>query len=79
MVDPACPASALVSNYGVSLPQHEVALPLRELIRVRLGRALVVGDRLSLGGLVLTVRDIDERGTVTQIGLKCPVLTRPPR
>ncbi|MBX3686563.1 MAG: potassium/proton antiporter [Rhodocyclaceae bacterium] len=79
VVDPACPASALVSNYGVSLPQHEVALPLRELIRVRLGRALVVGDRLSLGGLVLTVRDIDERGTVTQIGLKCPVLTRPPR
>ncbi|MCB1898336.1 potassium/proton antiporter [Cognatazoarcus halotolerans] len=78
VVDPACPASALVANYGVVLGEDEAALPLRALIGARLGRALVVGDRVTLGGIVLTVREIDERGVVSQIGLKCPV-ARPAR
>lgn len=72
VVDPECPSSALATSYGVQLGAREADLSLRQLIGARLGRALVVGDRIAIGSLVLTIREVDERGLVTQIGLKCP-------
>jgi NhaP-type Na+/H+ and K+/H+ antiporter len=33
---------------------------------------VVVGDRVSIGSFELTVRELDEDGVITSVGLKCP-------
>ena len=76
VVDPLCPAGELAQAYGFELAPDEHVMPLRAMMLQRLGRRAVVGDRVRIGSFVLTVRDMDERGMVTQIGLKCPGLPR---
>ncbi|GHU14579.1 K(+)/H(+) antiporter [Betaproteobacteria bacterium] len=72
VVDPACPAGELASAYGFKLEAEEDALTLASLLRGRIGRRVVVGDRVSIGAFVLTVREVDDEGVVTGVGLKCP-------
>lgn len=76
IVDPMCPAGDLAQAYGFDLNSDEQIMPLRDMMRQRLGRRAVVGDRVSIASFVLTVREMDARGVVTQIGLKCPGLPR---
>jgi cell volume regulation protein A len=76
VVDPSCSAGDLAQAYGFELDPEEQPLPLRDMMLKRLGRRAVVGDKVAIGSFVLTVRDMDTHGVVTQIGLKCP---SPPR
>lgn len=76
VVDPSCSAGDLAQAYGFELDPEEQPLPLRDIMLKRLGRRAVVGDKVAIGSFVLTVRDMDTHGVVTQIGLKCP---SPPR
>jgi cell volume regulation protein A len=73
IVDPACPAGELAAAYGFELDAaEEKSLTLADLLRGRIGRRVVVGDRVGIGAFVLTVREVDDGGVVTGVGLKCP-------
>mgnify|MGYP005849184161 CR=1 FL=1 len=76
VVDPHCPAGELAAAYGFELREDEVELPLAVMFRRRLARPPVVGDKVSIGAFVLTVKEMDHAGHVTQMGLKCPSLPR---
>lgn len=76
VVDPHCPAGELAAAYGFELQDDEVELPLAVMFRRRLARPPVVGDKVSIGAFVLTVKEMDHAGHVTQMGLKCPSLPR---
>ena len=65
-------AGDLSAAYGFELGKGESELSLAELIRRRLGRSAVEGDRIAIGGFVLSVRDTDSKGRIVRIGLKCP-------
>jgi len=41
-------------------------------MRLRLGRGAVVGDRVGVGAIQLTVRRMDAAGNVVAVGLKVP-------
>ncbi|MDR0635132.1 MAG: potassium/proton antiporter [Azoarcus sp.] len=71
-VDPSCAAGELAAAYGFDLAAEERPLTLGELLRKRIGRRVVVGDRVGIGGFELTVREVDSEGMVTGVGLKCP-------
>lgn len=55
--------------YGVQIGDVDPALTLAELLRERIGKRLVVGDRVKLDRIKLIVREI-EGGVVTRVGLK---------
>ena len=72
VVDPECLAGDLADAYGLTIAEHERRLSVGALLRARLGRAAVVGDRVHIGAFVLTVREMSARGVITAAGLKCP-------
>lgn len=76
-VDPDGLAGDLAAAYGFGLAAGEAELSLRELLRSRLGRPPVVGDRVAVGGFILVVREMDNHGAISSVGLKCP-LPAPP-
>lgn len=78
VVDPDCPAGELATAYGFRLAEDEGGLTLGELLRKRLARQPVEGDRVGLDTFVLSVRSIDARGRIGQLGLKCPPPGAPP-
>lgn len=59
----------VAAAYGIVLGDIDPALSLAGLLRQRLGKRLVVGDRLKLDRITLTVREV-EGGAVTRVGLK---------
>ncbi len=59
----------LAASYGVDVPANELDLTLAELMLNRLGKHPVVGDRIRLGGLRLTIRQMDG-DTLVSLGLK---------
>ncbi|MFP5384129.1 MAG: potassium/proton antiporter [Gammaproteobacteria bacterium] len=59
----------VAAAYGIALAEVDGALTLAELLAERLGRRLVVGDRLKLEKVTLTVREIED-GVVRRVGLK---------
>lgn len=67
-----CPAGDLAAAYGLVLQRGEAHLPLGELVTRRLGRPAVEGDRIRIGAFELTVRHVNAKGRIDQIGLKCP-------
>jgi cell volume regulation protein A len=72
IVEPSCQAGELAAAYGFELPEKERPLTLGELLRGRIGRKIVVGDRVKISLFELTVRAVDNEGKVTGVGLKCP-------
>lgn len=72
VVDPAALAGDMALAYGLSFNDDELNMPLRDMMRRRLGRPPVVGDRLVLGAFVLTVREMGPGGVISAVGLKCP-------
>ncbi|MDX9887423.1 potassium/proton antiporter [Thauera sp.] len=72
VVDPGCLAGDLADAYGLSIAERERRLSVGDLLLARLGRAAVVGDRVSIDTFVLTVREMSARGVITAVGLKCP-------
>lgn len=71
-VSATCLASDLAAAYGFALEQGEADVPLAALLVRRLGRHAVEGDRVRIGAFELTVRHLDAKGGIDQIGLKCP-------
>lgn len=59
----------LISTYGVPVDDTELDLSLAGLLSYRLGKHPVVGDRIHLGPLRLTIRQMDG-DTILAIGLK---------
>lgn len=55
--------------YGVQIGDVDPALTLADLLRERIGKRLVVGDRVKLDRIKLIVREI-EGGAVMRVGLK---------
>ena len=72
VVDPSCRAGDLALNYGFELSAEDAEHDLKTLMLFRLGRGAVVGDRVSVGAIQLTVRRMDAAGNVVAVGLKVP-------
>jgi len=68
-VDPARPASDLESAYGPGLTPEETKLSIGALILARLGGRAEYADRVTIGPIELIVRDVDEKGRVTSVGI----------
>lgn len=79
VVDPSALAGDLALTYGLSLEDDELRMSVRDMMRRRLGRPAVVGDRLVAGAFVLTVREMGPGGVIAAVGLKCPSLAAPRR
>ncbi len=62
-------AAALVATYGIALDETASTYSIGELLAKRLGRRPVVGDRVGIGGMELTVRAV-EGNRVASVGLK---------
>lgn len=69
VLDADSSAGALSATYGLVLTEAEQASTVAKLVGGRLGRPPVVGDRITLGGMELTVR-ATAGNRVTSVGLK---------
>ncbi|HQZ03259.1 MAG TPA: potassium/proton antiporter [Thauera sp.] len=79
VVDPSALAGELAMAYGLTVRDEELGMALSDMMRRRLDRPAVVGDRVELGAFVLTVREMGPGGVIAAVGLKCPPLTPAPR
>ncbi len=68
-VDPARPAEELEMAYAPGLTETERKLTVGALVVERLGGHAEYADRVSLGTIELIVRDVDDKGHVTGLGL----------
>jgi len=62
-------AGALADAYGLTLSEAERGRTLDLLLRQRLGRQAVVGDRVRLAGIELVVRDLAE-SRIVRVGVE---------
>lgn len=69
VLDADSSAAALAATYGVPLDSTEITGTMGELLSKRLGRRPVVGDRVSIGSMELTVRAV-VGNRVGALGLK---------
>ena len=77
-VDPSRPAAELEAAYGPPLTEDERKLTIGALVRERLGGHAEYADRVSIGPIELIVRDVDEKGRVTALGLSVEPPPPPP-
>lgn len=68
-VDPARPAAELETAYGIGLSEAEHKLSVAALLIGRLGGHAEYADRVPIGPIELIVRDVDEKGHITGVGL----------
>ncbi|MGI6856556.1 potassium/proton antiporter [Mesorhizobium sp. 1B3] len=78
-VDPARPADELALAYGAELSEAERRLSIDALIRERLAGRVEYGDRVPMGPIELIVRDVDDKGRITGVGLSVEPAPPPPR
>ncbi|XXQ68285.1 potassium/proton antiporter [Neisseriaceae bacterium B1] len=72
-LNPDAKVSDLAFAYGVKLGEDEADLNLGQLFRRRFGDVPVAGDRIALeGGMFLTVKELDEKSFIKELGLKMP-------
>ncbi|MCK6406895.1 MAG: potassium/proton antiporter [Rhodocyclaceae bacterium] len=69
VIDADSSAAALDATYGLGLSEAEVAGTTGELLAARLRRRAVVGDRVGIGSMELTVRSI-KGNRIASVGLK---------
>jgi potassium/hydrogen antiporter len=74
-VDPSRPAGDLEAAYGSTLTEPERKLTIGALVTQRLGGQAEYADRISLGPIDLIVRDVDENGRITSLGLSFEPVT----
>lgn len=80
-VDPARSAAELEANYEPGLTEAEKKLTISQLMQQRLGGHAEYADRMTLGTIELIVRDVDEEGRITSVGLSlepAPAITNIP-
>lgn len=68
-VDPARPAAELEAAYGIGLGDNERKLTVAGLLIERLGGHAEYADRVPIGPIELIVRDVDDKGHITGVGL----------
>jgi cell volume regulation protein A len=68
-VDPERPAAELEAAYAPGLGEAEKKVTIGALMQARLGGRAEYADRVPLGPIELIVRDVDEDGRVTAVGL----------
>lgn len=78
-VEPARPAEELVAAYGAQLSEAERRLSIEALIEERLDGRVDYGDRIPLGPIELIVRDVDDKGRITGVGLSVEPAAPPPQ
>jgi cell volume regulation protein A len=79
-IDPDRLAGELEASYGVGLRPEEQKLTIAELIGKRLHGPAEYADRVAIGPVDLIVRDVDDHGVVTAVGLAIePAGAAPPR
>ncbi len=78
-IDPSRPSSELTIAYGVTLTEAEARQTIGTFVTERLGGRVEYADRLPLGDIELIVRDLDENGHVTEIGVSLDPQIEPPR
>lgn len=78
-VDPARTAADVEAAYAPGLSERETELTIAELMRDRLGGRAEYGDRVLLGTVELIVRDVDEDGNISSVGLSLDPTLAPAR
>ena len=68
-LDPQRPAEELEMAYEPGLTESERRLTIGELVRARVGGHPEYADRVALGPIELIVRDVDEKGRITEVGV----------
>ena len=68
-LDPTHMASELEDNYSPGLTEAELKLNIGQLILQRLGGRAEYADRVTIGPIELIVRDVDEAGRISSVGL----------
>lgn len=68
-IDPSRSALDLQTAYGVDLRDDEHGLTIADLMLARLGGQAEYADRVSLGPIDLIVRDVDDQGRITSVGV----------
>lgn len=78
-VAPDRPAADIEAAYAPGLSDRETGLTIAELISERLGGRAGYGDRVALGPIELIVRDVDDEGNITAVGLSLEPMAPPHR
>jgi cell volume regulation protein A len=68
-IDPGRPARELEAAYGPALREGEEEMTIGELMASRLGGRTEFADRVPIGDVELIVRDVDQDGRVTSVGV----------
>jgi cell volume regulation protein A len=68
-IDPRRPARDLQLAYGPELREDELDLTIAELMKARLGGRAEYADRVPVGPVELIVRDVDQDGAITSVGV----------
>jgi potassium/hydrogen antiporter len=68
-VDPTQPLQTLAEAYGVAAPETMPGFTIADFIASRVGGPAEIGDRVTLDRLELVVREVDESGKPTAVGL----------
>ena len=78
-VDPVRPATDLAQAYGVDLNEADQRKSIAVLMVERLGGRAEYADRVTIGEVELIVRDVDDEGAITEVGLSFEPQSTPPR
>ncbi len=72
VVRPDVRADELAQAYGLQTKPEEAGMQLVALFRQRFGDVPVAGDRINIGGIEITVKELDEHSHIKWLGLKIP-------
>ena len=78
-VDPVRPATDLSMAYGITLSESEQLRTIADLMIERLGGRAEYADRVTIGEVELIVRDVDDDGHITEVGLSFEPQAHVPR
>ena len=78
-LDPQRPAEELEIAYSPGLTEAERKLPISDVVKARLGGYAEYADRVILGPIELIVRDVDEKGRITELGVSFEPQSTPPQ
>jgi cell volume regulation protein A len=65
----SAPVQALVSLYGLPVPEGSAGSTLADFVVERLGKEPTAGDRLQLGDIELVVQEVED-GTIRTVGIE---------
>jgi cell volume regulation protein A len=78
-IDPSRPASELAAAYGPALRDGEEDMTIAQLMANRLGGRAEFADRVTFGPIELIVRDTDDDGAISSVGVSLEPETSQPQ